>query len=128
MAEEYSKPPIFVIERRREEKRVVANVSVEITIDGEGGPFTERTFIEDVSDLGCRFTTRAPTHQGDTVSLRVVGPGGKGLFDEAPHLYKIMWVAQNGHSSTLGARLIKGEKSLDVGSPPGASEQNHDSK
>jgi hypothetical protein len=129
VAEENDKPRIFLIERRRAERRVLVNLSVEVTFEtGEGNRVTERTFIEDVSDLGCRFTTRAPAHQGDTVSLRFVGPAGGRTPDEEARHYKVMWVAPHGRGSTVGARLITGEKPVEVEAVRAASSETHHSK
>jgi hypothetical protein len=129
VAEENSDRNMSLGEGRRAERRILVNVAVEITlVKGEGGKFSERTFIEDVSDLGCRFTTRGPAQQGDTVSLKLVGPGGKILPDEESRLYQIMWVAPNKHSSTVGARLIKGETLVSAQSQPKIDAENHSTK
>jgi hypothetical protein len=110
VAEENPKPGLFLIERRRKERRIVVNVAVEVTVDrGNGDKFTERAIIEDVSDMGCRFTTHGTAQTGDTVSLRILGPAGQPLADEEPRLYQIMWVARNDRSCTVGARLVKGK-------------------
>jgi hypothetical protein len=128
-AEENSNSQIFLVERRREEKRILVNVPVEVTIvNGAGAEFTDRTFIEDVSDLGCRFTTRGLAQPGDTVSLKLAGPRGKNLPNEEPRLYKIMWVARNEHSSTVGARLVKGEKLASIDSSAEKDAPRHDVK
>jgi len=129
VAEENDKPRIFLIERRRTEQRVLVNVPVEVTFEtGEGNRVTERTFIEDVSDLGCRFTTRAPAHQGDTVSLRFVGPTDRRMPNEEARHYKIMWVAPHGRGSTVGARLVTAEKPAEVEAVQAASTETHHSK
>jgi hypothetical protein len=129
VAEENDKPRIFLIERRRTEQRVLVNVPVEVTFEtGEGNRVTERTFIEDVSDLGCRFTTRAPAHQGDTVSLRFVGPTDRRMPNEEARHYKIMWVAPHGRGSTVGARLVTAEKPAEVEAVHAASTETHHSK
>ena len=129
MAEENDKPRIFLIERRRVERRVLVNVSVEVTFEtGEGSLVTERTFIEDVSDLGCRFTTRAPAHQGGKVTLRFVGPAGSRMPDEEARHYQVMWVAPHGRGSTVGARLITGEKPVEVEAVRAASTETHHSE
>lgn len=126
MAEQNQKSSLFLIERRREEKRVLVNAPVELTLDRtDGSKVTERTFIEDVSDLGCRFTTRGPIRQGDTVTLKHVGTPGKVVPDEEPRLYKVMWVAPSGRSFTVGARLIKGDKLMDVEALPEAKVETH---
>jgi hypothetical protein len=129
VAEESDKPRIFLTERRKTEQRVLVNVPVEVIFEtGEGNRVTERTFIEDVSDLGCRFTTRAPAHQGDTVSLRFVGPTDRRMPNEEARHYKIMWVAPHGRGSTVGARLVTGEKPAEVEAVQAASTETHHSK
>lgn len=110
MSEEKSSTNLYLIERR-EARRILVHVPVEVTeIDGGGQPITERTFIEDVSDFGCRFSTRGPVKQGDTVAVKMLGPSGNNLPDENPRLYEIMWVAPKEHGATVGARVLQGEK------------------
>jgi hypothetical protein len=107
----------------------LVNVPVEVTeIDGDGQPITERTFIEDVSDFGCRFSTRGPVKQGDTIAVKILGPYGNKLPDEEPRLYEIMWVAPKDHGSTVGARVLQGEKLANVKFPPENGRQKRDSK
>ena len=119
MAQENGNSQLFLVERRREERRTQVHASVEVTLHpGDANAYTERTFIEDVSDFGCRFSTRAAVQQGDTVSMRLLASAGKKDPNEKPRLYKIMWVAENGRTFTAGARLIKGEKLMDVDSLP----------
>jgi hypothetical protein len=108
---------LHVIERRAE-RRVLVNVPVEITeIDGTGQPITERTFIEDVSDFGCRFSTRGPVKQGDTIVVKMLGRNGNSLPDEQPRFYEIMWVAAKEHGATVGARVLQGERLADTKFP-----------
>jgi hypothetical protein len=126
--EEKSASNLNTIERRVD-KRILVHVPVEVTeLDGEGHQITERTFIEDVSDFGCRFSTRGPVQQGDTISVKVLGPGGKNLPDEEPRLFEIMWVARKERSFTVGARLLQGEKLANVKFPPENGEQKHHPK
>ena len=107
MPEEKSKSNTFLVERRRADKRILVNVAVEVTQqDAAGHSVTERTFIEDVSDFGCRFSIRSPIQPGSTVSIKLLGPNGRLFPDEEPRLYQVMWVARNKHSSTAGARLM----------------------
>jgi hypothetical protein len=102
---------VFLIERRRAERRILVHVPVEVTkVDGEGHFFTERTFIEDVSDFGCRFSTRGLVQQGDTVTVKLLGPDGKNLPGEEPRLFEVMWAARKERGTTLGVRLLQGEK------------------
>jgi hypothetical protein len=118
VSEEKSTSTLHLIEHRAE-KRVLVNVPIEVTeIDGDGLPVTERTFIEDVSDFGCRFSTRGPVKQGDTVSVKVLGRYGNNLQSEEPRLYEVMWVAPKDHGSTVGARLLQGEKLANAKFPP----------
>ncbi len=110
MAEEKIPSKLGTIEQRVE-RRILVHVPVEITeIDGEGHKISEKTFIEDVSDFGCRFSARGPVEQGDTVAVKILGSRGNTLADEEPHYYEIMWVARNPHNSTVGARILQGEK------------------
>jgi PilZ domain len=120
---------LFLVERRGRERRALVNVAVDVTFEtGDGNQVTERTFIEDVSDLGCRFTTRAPAHQGGTVSLKFLGPGGNNLPNEEPRHYRIMWVAPHGRGSTVGARLVTGEKPVEIAAMEAASSPTPHSK
>jgi hypothetical protein len=128
VSEEKSSSDMYMV-NRRVERRTLVNAPVEVTEDdGEGHHITEHTFIEDVSDFGCRFSTRGPVQQGDTVSVRLLGPNGKALPDEEPRLYEIMWVARKEHGSTVGARLRQGEKLDNVKSPPENGGPRHDAK
>ena len=129
MPEEKSNPGVFLVERRRAERRILVHVPIEVTkVDGEGHPFMERTFIEDVSDFGCRFSIRGPVLQGDKVTVKLLGPDGNSVRGEEPRLYEIMWVAQNDRTFTVGARLRQGEKLANVQSLPENGEQKHDLK
>jgi hypothetical protein len=129
VSEEKGNPNIDLIDRRRAERRILVNVPVEVTeINGEGRHITERTFIEDVSDFGCRFSTRGQVQQGDTVSVKPIGPNGRALPGEEPHLYEIMWVARKEHSSTVGARLLQGEKLANIKFPQKNGGQKYDPK
>ncbi len=126
MSEEKSRSILHVIERRVE-RRLLVHVPVEVTeIDGEGHPITERTFIEDVSDFGCRFSTRGPVKQGDTVAVKMLGHYGNNLPDEAPRLHEIMWVAPKYRGSTVGARLLQGDKLANAKFPPENGGQKND--
>lgn len=121
MSEEKASSNLFLVERR-EARRMLVNVPVEITkLDSGGHPITERTFIEDVSDFGCRFSTRGPVKQGDTVAVKILGPYGNNLPDEKPRLYEIMWVAPREHSASVGARVLEGEKLANTKFPPGST-------
>jgi hypothetical protein len=128
VSEEKSTSNLHVIEHGAE-RCILVNVPVAVTeIDGEGHQITERTFIEDVSDFGCRFSTHGPVQQRDTVTLKILGPNGNNLPDEKPRLYEIMWVARKEHGSTVGARALQGEKLANVKFPLENDGQNHDPK
>jgi hypothetical protein len=117
MSDQKSTSILHLIERRTE-GRILVHVPVEVTeMDGQGVPFVDRTFIEDVSDFGCRFSTRGPVKKGDTVAVKILGRYGNNLADEEPHLYEIMWVAARDHGSTVGARLREGEKPASANIP-----------
>jgi len=119
VAEDKSNPNLHVIERRKDGRRILVQTPVEVAkTGGEGKPITERTFIEDVSDFGCRFSTRGPVQKGDTVAVKILGSNGKALPDEESRFYEIMWVAPNSHGFTVGARLHQGEKLASVMHPP----------
>lgn len=114
---------------RRVDRRILVNIPVEISeVDGKRQPSMERTLIEDVSDFGCRFSTRGPVKQGGTVAVKIVGNYGNDLPDEAPRLYEIIWVAPKDHGSTVGARLLQGEKPANAKFPPENGGQNRDLK
>jgi len=128
VSEEKSTSNLHLIEHRVE-KRILVHVPVEVTeIDGEGRQITERTFIEDVSDFGCRFSTRGPVQQGDTVSVKLLGPSGRNLPGEEPRLFEIMWVARKERCYTVGARRLQGEKLTNVKFLPENGGQKHELK
>ena len=128
MSEEKNTSNLHVIERRVE-RRILVHVPVEVTeIDTEGRQITERIFIEDVSDFGCRFSTRGPVQQGDTVAVKLLGPNGKNLPDEEPRLFEIMWVAPKERGSTVGARVLQGEKLANIKFPPENGGPKRDAK
>ncbi len=110
MSEEVSNPNLHVVDRRIA-RRILVHVPVEITkIDGEGDLATEHSYIEDVSDFGCRFSARGSVHQGDTIAIKVLGSHGDDLPGEEARFYEVMWVAPKGRDSTVGAQALQGEK------------------
>jgi hypothetical protein len=128
VAEETKTSVLHLIERRVE-RRVLVHVPVEVTeIDGQGQPITERTYIEDVSDFGCRFTTNGPVKQGDTVGVKILGRYGNNLPDEESRLYEIMWVAPSDQRFTVGARVLQGEKLASAKFPVAFSTEKQDPK
>jgi hypothetical protein len=126
--EEKRNPNLFLVEKRAE-RRILVHVPVEITeIDGEGRNIKERTFIEDVSDFGCRFSTRGIVRQGQTIALKILGPHGNNLLDEEPRFYEVMWVAPKEHGFTVGARMLQREKLANVKFSPDGKSPKQDTK
>jgi hypothetical protein len=96
---------------RRVDRRILVHVPVQvIEIDAVGQQMIERTYIEDVSDFGCRFSTRLPVKNGETIAVKVLGRFGNELPEEDARLYEIMWVAPKDRGFAVGARLLQGEK------------------
>jgi hypothetical protein len=103
----------------RIEERISVNLPVEITrFDTEGNLFTEQTRIDDITTVGCRFRMQAELKRGHIVSIRPLVQGQKSLAGERPHLFEIMWAAQQGGHWTAGARKLEGEKLANVKFPP----------
>jgi hypothetical protein len=128
VSEEKKNSNLSLVEHRSE-RRILVHVPVEVTeMDGARNNTKERTFIEDVSDFGCRFSTRGQLHKGDTVALIILGPHGNILPDEAPRYYEIMWVAPKERGLTVGARLVQGEKLAILKSTPRNSSAKPDVK
>jgi PilZ domain-containing protein len=104
---------------RRVERRISVHVPVEVTeLDGEGRQIMEQTFVEDVSYFGCRFSTRGRVQQGDPVAVKLLGPHGNSLSDQNRRLFEIMWVARKENSCMVGARVLQGEKLVNIKFPP----------
>jgi hypothetical protein len=121
--EEKRNPNLFVVDRRAH-KRILVNIPVEVTaIDSHGQLVAEHTFIEDVSDYGCRFSARGPIQKGDAVALKILGPNRIVLPDEEPRYYEIMWVAPKDHGATVGGRVIEDERLATLNFPWAQSEE-----
>lgn len=91
---------------RRNEIRLRVDIPIEVTWTGaEGRQITERTFVEDVSDFGCRFSTRKSMKQGDTVSVQLLSRNGKFVSSDKPKAFTIMWISRKLTGMTVGARL-----------------------
>jgi hypothetical protein len=104
---------------RRWERRISIDLPVKITrFDPEGNILTERTRIEDVTSVGCRFRTQGEFQRGDIVSICPLAPGEKSLADEQPQLFEIMWAARQANMWSAGARKLEGEKLASVKFPP----------
>jgi|SRR5579872_113587 len=105
----------------RREERFLVNVPVEHTRrDSQGNAQVEHTRIEDVTSVGCRFTTQVEFHRGDIISIRPLAPGQKSLEGSEPQLFEVMWASSLGSRWTAGAKKLEGEKlgSVDL---PGAN-------
>jgi hypothetical protein len=110
VSEEKINTNLHVVDRRAH-KRILVDIPVEVTVvDSQGHLLAEHSFIEDVSDFGCRFSARVPVSKGDTVALKILGPHGILSPDEEPRYYEIMWVAPKDHGATMGGRLLDDEK------------------
>jgi hypothetical protein len=96
---------------RRTDVRILVNVPVEITtINHKGSQIAERTFIEDVSDFGCRFSIQGAVRKGDTVAVRLLSQDGRNLLDEPAKVFEVMWIARGTSIVVVGARILGGEK------------------
>jgi hypothetical protein len=99
----------------RSEERILVNLPVELTkFDPEGNTLIEQTKIEDVTSVGCRFTTPAEFHRGDIISILPLAPGQKSLAGSQPQLFEVMWAARLRARWTTGARRLEGEKLASV--------------
>ena len=98
---------------RRADVRLTVNVPVEITTIYHKGPtITERTYVEDVSDFGCRFTMQGAIRKGDTVSIRLLSEDGQTLLEGPAKTFEVMWIARGPSIVVVGA-LILGEEKFD---------------
>ncbi len=97
---------------RRIETRLRVNIPVEVTwTDAEGQQLKELTFVEDVSDLGCRFSVLHALKQSETVSIQIMSRNGRLPSSEKPKLFKVMWVSKKPKGVTVGARLTEERES-----------------
>jgi hypothetical protein len=93
---------------RRAYNRFLLHSQVEITgVDESGLQFAERARVENVSDLGCRFSIRGAVHQGSVLGVMPLGPEGENLLDEFPRLFIIIWAKRKGNRLTVGARSLR---------------------
>ena len=114
-----TQPDLLKDGRRRQDRLPVNDIPAEIMgIDRAGHLFIERTFVEDVSDLGCRFNSRTVLHCGDIVSVKPLMPGEKVMAEQQSQLFEVMWTANHGTSCTVGARKLQGEKLENAKFPP----------
>jgi hypothetical protein len=96
---------------RRAGKRFLLHSWVEISgVDGSGLQFTERTHLEDVGDVGCRYAMRGAVHQGSIVGIKPLGAEGESLPDEFPRMFLIIWTKRKGDRLMVGARSLREEE------------------
>jgi hypothetical protein len=104
---------------RRREQRLSADIPAEITgIDHAGHLFTERTLLEDVSEIGYRFETHTQLQCGDIVAVKPVEPGEKSLMLGQSQLVEVAWIAHHKAGWTVGTRKLHGEKLAKPEFPP----------
>jgi hypothetical protein len=93
------------------EERVTVDCIVDIArLDSTNTGRVERTRIEDVTSVGCRFTMHEEVRAGEIVSIKPLLPGSKSLEGEGEQLFEVMWSAQSGTRWTAGAKKVEGEK------------------
>jgi len=100
-------------DERRADKRFFLHSPVEITgVDDAGLQFAERSRLEDVGDLGCRFSMRNVVQPGEILGVEPLGPDGENLPGEYSRLFVVIWVKCRGDCLMVGARcLLEGELS-----------------
>jgi hypothetical protein len=105
-----------MINERRAYRRFFLNSQVEIIgVDKSGLQFAERARVEDVSDLGCRFTIRGAVHEGSILGVEPLGPVGENLSDEFPRLFVVIWAKRKGDRLAVGARSLREDELADAG-------------
>ncbi|MGA7795058.1 MAG: hypothetical protein WCA19_18625 [Candidatus Acidiferrales bacterium] len=105
-----------MIDDRRAYKRLFLHSQVEISgVDESGLQFAERARVEDVSDLGCRFSMRGAVHEGSILGVEPLGPEGENLSDEFPRLFVVIWVKRKENRLAVGARSLREEELSDAG-------------
>jgi hypothetical protein len=96
---------------RRMDARMVVNAPVEImTIRNGREQTSERIFIEDVSDYGCRFSMRGPIEQGDAIAIKLLAEDETNLLDAPTKFFEVIWVLPGTGTSTVGARVLQGKE------------------
>ena len=110
--------PVAVYDHKRREDRLVVSIPVEITgIDRVGHLFTERTLVENVTEIGCRFNTQKQLQCGEIVAVKPLEPGKKSMTQEQLQLFEIVWAAHHKAGCTVGARKLQGQKLANVKFP-----------
>jgi len=110
MAADHKSPQSGMCERRAD-ARLIVNAPVEIAgTSNNECPFTERTVIENVSDVGCRFSMRGAVQKGDTIAVRLLAQDRKTHLDEPAKLFEVMWTSRGTSGVMVGARFLRREK------------------
>jgi hypothetical protein len=99
------------LSERRRDPRFFVNAPVEITnldcgVDGAA----EQAIIENIGDLGCRFSMRGPVREGDAVAIQLLAQDGVSHLDEAVKFFRVIWVARGPEISMVGAQIMELEK------------------
>jgi hypothetical protein len=72
---------------------------------------SERTRLNDLARVGCRFEVGVELHPADIVSIRQLVPGSRNnVAANQLLLFEIIWSAQRGIRWSTGARKLEGEK------------------
>jgi hypothetical protein len=101
---------------RRADKCFLLHSPVEITgVDNSGLQVAERSRLEDVGDLGCRFSMRTVVHEGDILGIEPLGPDGENFQDEYSRLFAVVWVKRGGDRLMVGARSLREDELTDAG-------------
>jgi hypothetical protein len=104
---------------KRKERRLAVDVPVEITrYDPEGNRFTERTKIEDITKMGCRFRVEAQFQRGDIVSVRPLAASATRMNEGESELYEVRWTAPEGGGWTTGTLKLEPEDLTNRVFPP----------
>ena len=104
---------------KRNEQRLAVDVPVEIiTYDLEGNMFTERTRIEDITKMGCRFRANAQLQRGDIVLVRPLAASATRLNEGELELYEVRWTSPERGGWTTGTLKLEPEDLANRVFPP----------
>lgn len=103
---------------RRENERLILHSPVKIAaIDDSGTQFCESARLEDVSDIGCRFSLRHRLQPGTVVALKPLGPAGEDSSTEPWRLFLVIWVRAASPRATAGVRCLLEHELRDSDAP-----------
>ena len=96
---------------RRLDTRLFVNAPAEITnlCEPENNP-KELVIIENVSDVGCRFSMHGPVRERDTIAIQLLDWDGKRMREVPIKFFEVKWVTRGIEISVVGARSIGGDK------------------